>query len=225
MRRLVILRPEPDASASLGRARQLGLEAVAAPLFSIEPVPWETPEQGGFDALLLTSANAVRCGGEQLKTLRGLPVHAVGEATAAAAREAGFDIASSGDSGVERLLSSIDAELRLLHPCGEHRKEPNARQAITPVPVYRAAELSPPDALKQLGGQTAAVHSPRAGERLARLMEELGIDRATVRIAAISEAAARAAGSGWEACDAAERPEEAALLALAARLCDKPVQQ
>ena len=57
---------------------------------------------------LLTSANAVRCGGEQLHSLRGLKAYAVGEATAEAAREAGFDIAATGDAGVDRLLGSIE---------------------------------------------------------------------------------------------------------------------
>ncbi len=50
-----------------------------------------------------------------------------------------------------------------------------------------------------------------------------GVDRGTVRIAAISDAAASATGTGWEMCVAAETPSEAALLALAARLCDNPV--
>ncbi|HUP66659.1 MAG TPA: uroporphyrinogen-III synthase, partial [Sphingomicrobium sp.] len=105
MTRLLILRPEPGASATVDRARKRGLEALAIPLFAIERVHWEVPE--GFDGVLLTSANAVREGGEQLQSLRGLPAYAVGEATAQAAREAGFDIAAIGDSGVERLLDSV----------------------------------------------------------------------------------------------------------------------
>ena len=92
MRPLLVLRPEPGASATVKRARELGLEPVAAPLFEIEPLPWEAPEPGGFDALLLTSANAVRHGGSKLAKLRGLRVYAVGDATAEAARESGFDI-------------------------------------------------------------------------------------------------------------------------------------
>ncbi len=220
MRRLVILRPEPGASATAERARAMGLEPVVMPLFQVEPVDWEAPDAGSFDALLLTSANAVRHGGDLLQKLRQLPVHAVGEATAAAAREAGFDIASIGDAGAERLLGSIESDLRLLHLCGEHRTEPPAKQAITAIPVYRASELPLADDLSGIEGQAAAVHSPRAGKRLA----ELAIDRSTIRVAAISEAAASAAGSGWERCEAADTPDEAALLALAARRCDNPPQ-
>lgn len=220
MRRLVILRPEPGASATVHSAKAMGLDAVAMPLFQIEPVVWQAPDPAGFDGLLLTSANAVRQAGDKLETLRGLRVYAVGEATCNAARDAGFDIASTGDAGVERLLGSIENDLRLLHLCGEHRTAVQAKQAITAVPVYRSAELPPPNGLGQIGGQTVAVHSHRAGKRLAELVDHAAIDRAAIRIAAISEAAASAAGTGWEASEAAQTPDDGALLALAARLCD-----
>jgi uroporphyrinogen-III synthase len=220
MRRLVILRPEPGASATVARARAMGLDPVAMPLFAVEPVEWAVPDHAGFDSLLLTSANAVRHGGEGLARLRQLPVYAVGEATAEAAREAGFDIAGTGDAGAERLLGSIESDLRLLHLCGEHRAETTAKQSITAVPVYRATELPLPDGFRDIEGQVVAVHSPRAGRRLGRLADEAGIDRSSVRIAAISDAASAAADSGWERCEAAEATDEAALLALAARLCD-----
>lgn len=223
MRRLVILRPEPGASATVERAAALGLDAAAMPLFEIEALAWEAPDPGEYDALLLTSANAVRHGGAGLEGLRGLPVHAVGEATAAAARDAGFNVAIVGNAGVERVLGAMPPDARLLHLCGEHRTATQARQAITAVAVYRASELPPPGDLGQIEGATIAVHSPRAGQRLAELAERARIDRGTVRIAAISDDAAAAAGGGWEMCAAAAAPNEAALLALAARLCDNPV--
>lgn len=220
MRRLVILRPEPGASATVERAAAMGFDAVAMALFAVEPVAWEAPDRRRFDALLLTSANAVRHGGAGLERLRGLPAFAVGEATAEAARAAGFEIAGTGAAGVDALLASIPAGVRLLHPCGEHRAAASEGLAV---PVYRSFELPPPDDLRKLAGQTVAVHSPRAGRRLAELVDQAGIDRATICIAAISAAAAAAAGDGWAIREAAETPNEAALLALAARLCDKSV--
>ena len=63
----------------------------------------------------------MRFGGPGLAALRGLPVHAVGEATAAAARASGFDVASVGYAGVERLVGALDPKLRLLHLAGEDR--------------------------------------------------------------------------------------------------------
>jgi uroporphyrinogen-III synthase len=224
MRRLVILRPEPGASATAARTRAMGLEPVAMPLFEVEPVDWEAPDAGSFDALLLTSANAVRHGGEGLQRFRQLPVYAVGEATAAAAREAGFDIAGTGDSGVERLFGSIESDVRLLHLCGEQRTEIQAGQPLTAIPVYRSTELPLSDDFRRIEGQVVAVHSPRAARRLAELADAASIGRGTVRIAAISEAAASAVGPGWERCEAADAPNDEALLALAARLCDNPPQ-
>ena len=100
MSRVLVLRPEPGASATVEGARRRGLDAVAVPLFSIDPVAWDPPE-AAFDGLLLTSANAVRCGGEKLQSLRGLPAYTVGEATAEAAREAGFDIADEAGVGLD----------------------------------------------------------------------------------------------------------------------------
>jgi uroporphyrinogen-III synthase len=221
MRRLLVLRPEPGASATIERARQRGLEAIAAPLFEIEPVAWDVPDPTSFDGLLLTSANALRHGGPGIEALRGLPVYAVGESTAEAARSAGFIIARTGASGVDDLLDSIAPGLALLHPCGEHRREPSAAlHPITRVTTYRSRTLEAPD-LGAAPGTVALVHSPRAGERLAALVAARG----AMRIAAISPAAAAAVGDGWDMVGTAEQPNDDALLALAARLCNKPSPQ
>jgi uroporphyrinogen-III synthase len=221
MRRLLVLRPEPGASATVERARERGLDASVIPLFEIEPVEWGAPDPGAFDALLLTSANAVRFGGAGLASVRGLPVYAVGEATAEAARAAGFAIAGTGEVGVDRLLSSIAVELRLLHLCGADRRSPEtARQAIAPIVVYRARAIDNPD-LSAAPGSVAVVHSPRAGARLAELLDE----RSAIFIAAISAPAAAALGEGWGALEIADRPSDESLLALAARLCNRSAQQ
>lgn len=217
MRRLAVLRPEPGATATVERARRLGLDAFAVPLFEVEPVEWHSPDAARFDALLLTSANAVRHGGEGLRKLRTLPVHAVGDATARAAREAGLDVVTTGDGGVERLLQSLAPDLKLLHLCGEDRAIPADAQAITPIAVYRSVEKGDPDPIPD--NCVALVHSPRAGRRLAELVQH----RDGIAIAAISPQAAEAVGSGWQSVGFADVPTDDALLALAARLCNKPV--
>jgi uroporphyrinogen-III synthase len=194
------------------------MEAVAVPLFEVEPVTWEAPEAGAFNGLLLTSANAVRCGGEALQSLRGLKVYAVGEATADAAREAGFDIAATGEAGVDRLLGSIEPDLKLLHLCGSDRYKPGrATQRINRLTVYRATPVEAPD-LSAAPGSVALIHSQRAGRRFA----ELVADRHVISIVAISQAAADALGEGWSTVKTAVQPNDDALLALAESLCDKP---
>ena len=218
MGRVLVLRPEPGAAATVKRARERALDAVAIPLFEIEPVAWEAPEAGSFDGLLLTSANAVRHGGQGLASLRGLKVYAVGEATADAARNAGFDIAASGDAGVDRLLASIEPDLKLLHLCGRDRRDiAVATPRISAIPVYAADAIEKPD-LSEANGSVALIHSPRAGQRFAELIR----DRESIAIAAISHAAAEAVESGWQAVEASDEPSDDALLALAARLCNNP---
>src|SRR5256885_1312038 len=124
MKRLVVLRPEPGASETVRKARQRGFDAVPLSLFEVEPVAWEVPDISRFDALLLTSAQAVFQGGAGLNALKSLPVYAVGAATAEAARDAGFEIATTGDRGVDDLLSKTSPRVKLLHVCGEHRRAP-----------------------------------------------------------------------------------------------------
>lgn len=220
MRKLFLLRPEPGGSASADRARAMGLQVIVAPLFRIVPLDWILPDHEQFDALLLTSANAVRRAGRKLTEIKRLPVHAVGEATAAAAREAGFEIASTGDFDIKRLLNSLEPGMKLLHLCGEHRSiVENPAQEVVAVPVYRAEALTPPVELNGLPGNVAAIHSPRAASMLAELVPRGR--RGTIGLAAISAAAASAAGEGWERVAAAEIPTDSALLALAARLCEE----
>ena len=225
MKPLVIVRPEPGASATAGAARRLGLDPVTIPLFTVRPLAWNVPEPSAFDALLLTSANAVRQCGNGLNRYRAMPAHCVGEATAAAARDAGFEVAKVGEGRVDGLLQSLPDDLRLLHLCGFHRREPKgARQTITVIPVYRADELPEPEGFETIEGSVAALHSPRAGRRFSRLVDQLGLRRHCIALAAISREAAEAAGPGWEAVESARQPNDPALLAIAAELCKKPPQ-
>lgn len=221
MRPLVILRPEPGASGTAAAAETVGLHVRKMPLFEVRPLDWHAPDATAFDALLLTSANACRCGGAQLDSLRALPAHCVGEATAAAARNAGFTVASVGAAGVDSLLGSLPSNLRLLHLCGADRRQlAQASQRIEQVAVYEAAELPMPQDLGRIEGSVVAIHSPRAGKRLRTVCEKAGIARRSIAVAAISSEAADAAGEGWQAVRAAAQPNDAALLAIASDLCN-----
>ncbi|MDO6413138.1 uroporphyrinogen-III synthase [Sphingomonas sp. BIUV-7] len=208
------------------RGRAMGAEAIVAPLFSVEPVPWEMPDPRAHDALLLTSAHAVRHAGAGLARLAALPVYAVGAATASAAREAGLTVAITGGSDARALLAEVAAagHVRLLHLTGaDHVAAEQAGLAITRITVYRAdpvAELPPAACLALEQGAITLLHSPRAAALFASLIDQAGIARASVRIAAISAAALRAAGQGWGGAASAALPTDDALLAAAARLCE-----
>lgn len=217
MRSVVILRPEPGATATYDKAVEQRLNAVKLPLFEIEPILWSPPDLSAFDGLLVTSANAIRAAGAGLELLKPLPVYAVGPATAEAATEAGFEVAKVGPAQVRGLLNAIDTDLRLLHLAGEERIDPRrAWQTITTLPVYRSRTIDPVDQAP-IHASVVLVHSPRAGARLAEIVR----DRSSVAVAAMSRAAAEACGEGWQTVSSIARPSDLALLALAARLCEK----
>lgn len=211
MRPLFILRPEPAASRTAARAEAMGIETKLVPLFSIVPLAWSAPDPKQFDGLVLTSANAVRHGGDELDRLKSLPVHAVGEATASLARAAGFDVVSVGRGGSSDM--GLPEGKSLLHLTGAAHVNTGAG---TVIPVYEARPIDEPVGIEQVRDCVVAVHSPRGGQRLAALAG----DRATIAIAAISQAAADACGTGWWSIEAAPVPSDNALLALAARLCE-----
>ena len=212
MKPLVLLRPEPGLSHSAKGARALGLTVIECPLFEVRPLAWAAPPAGEFDALMLTSVNAVRHGGSGLTKYRELPVLAVGEATAEAARDAGFQVELVGAGGVADLLSNVALERRLLHLGGAEVRD--GGRVMTRAAVY-ASVVVDDVTLPALNGAVIAVHSPRAGQRLA----ELAHDRGGATVAAISAAAGIACGLGWAYSEVAPGPDDSSLLALAARLC------
>ncbi|SNS81553.1 uroporphyrinogen-III synthase [Sphingomonas laterariae] len=223
MRPLLILRPEPAASETAARAAAFGLASCVAPLFTVAAIPWSADDPAAYDVLMLTSVNALRHGGAQLAAYHGLPVFAVGEATATAARAAGFTRITAGDRDIHVLLAMIAAagHAHVLHLAGrEHREVDHPALRIVRKIVYAADPVDGlPGAAREAlaGGAVAMLHSPRAAARFAALAP----DRGRTRIAAISPAAARAAGEGWAQVAVAERPDDAALLAAAAGLCDQ----
>ncbi|WP_448501989.1 uroporphyrinogen-III synthase [Sphingomonas sp.] len=213
-----MLRPEPGHAATVSRIREIGHEALSLPLFGIAALNWIPPDPAAFDSLLLTSANAVRMAGAGLARYRALPVTAVGAATANAARQAGLEVeAAGGGDGREALaLLSENGRSRALHLAGRDHRLTQQPPIAALIAVYASEPLSPTyGALKRLEGTTALVHSPRAGRRLAALVDTAGIDRREIALAAISEAAAREAGMGWRSVAVASTPDDRAVIAAA----------
>lgn len=210
-----VVRPEPGNSATMRRLSALGLTAQSLPLFRGEPVPWAVPAAEGLDLIMLTSANALRLAGPDIAHYRDLPLWAVGEATAAAAREAGLAVARTGAAGVAELLADVQG--RILWLCGAERSEVPARPGlhVLPVPVYRMAET--PVAADSFGESgIILLHSARAARRIADLITHA---RPSFTLVAISGEVARAAGDGWQGLHIAASPSDAEMVAVAARLC------
>lgn len=224
---LLILRPEPGNAATLAAALDLGVEAIAAPLFTVQPVAWDAPSE--VDALLIGSANAIRHAGPGLAAYAGLPTYTVGAATAQAVREAGLNVIATGSGGLQPVLDTV-THPRLLRLAGQEHltltPPPHVRMvkrivyAATPLPLPRiAARLMLTHALP---GVAVALHSAAAATHLADEMDRLELPREKLHLITLGPRIAQAAGTGWAAIHTAPAPDERSLLALAAQVCHTP---
>ena len=221
-RAALVLRPEPGNAATAARLAANGVTVRCRPLFAVAPVAWSPPDPADHDALLLTSANAIRYAGEGLRAFAHLPVLAVGPATAAAARDAGLAVALTGSADAVALIAQAHAAgwQRPLHLAGRERQ---AMPDVLAVTVYASEPLTVDDAeVVRWRGHVALLHSSRAARRLAALVDRARVDRQTIGIAALSDAVAGAAGAGWAGVAIAAAPRDALLVAAAVALIDPP---
>lgn len=222
-RPLLVLRPEPGASATTARIAATGHEAIALSLFETHAVPWIAPPAAQHDGLLLTSANAVRLAGPGLATIQALPAYAVGPATARAARAAGLAVVATGSSDGAELtrIAAARGVRRGLLLCGRDHVLGVGGAVSRAVVVYASEAVAvDPGRLAVAKGAVVLLHSPRAARRFAELAAGARLDRRAIRLAALSAAVARAAGDGWATVVVASRPADAALIAEAVRLAD-----
>ncbi|HSD02202.1 MAG TPA: uroporphyrinogen-III C-methyltransferase [Gaiellales bacterium] len=81
--RVVVTRARAQASGLRARLEELGAAVIEAPAIRIEPLPFDPPEIGRYDVLVLTSANGVeRVLPADVRELAGVTVAAIGTATA-----------------------------------------------------------------------------------------------------------------------------------------------
>lgn len=222
-RPVAVLRPAPGNRATADRLRALGLLPIELPLFSVQPISWTPPDPGMFDGLLLTSANALRHGGPGLDSLRSLPVLAVGTTTARAAQNRGFFVERAGNRDLRALLADLAPTRRLLWLAGADRTAIDHPALAQVMAIYRSVPLPiDPSLIAGLNDSVALLHSARAAQRAAGLIDDSGVPRRSVRIAAISDKVAAAAGTGWASIAVAAAPNDPALVATARLLAIDP---
>jgi uroporphyrinogen-III synthase len=113
---VLVTRPHPDDEATAAGLRARGFEVLLAPMLRFEPVAFDDGEDMRYGAVIVTSANALRGIERQLKgnKLLKLPLFAVGEHTASAARGIGFEtvVSAKGDATSLRdlVLASVKAK-------------------------------------------------------------------------------------------------------------------
>src|SRR5579883_3434908 len=233
--RLLITRPRPAAAALAARLTALGHETLIEPLLTIEPDPDAAarlvPALEGCQALLCTSSNGVAAVAAACAR-RDLRLLAVGEGTAAAARQAGFAAVESAEGDVDALVRLATARLRpgagpLVHASGHAvagdlaGRLAKAGFAVRSVPLYQAVAaegLSAPVAAACRAGRidAALFFSPRTAATFVRLARAAGLERscATMAGVALSKAVAGELEKlTWRRIVVAATPTEAAMIA------------
>lgn len=226
--KVIVTRPADQGAAFAARLAQAfaGVEVIVAPLLAPQFLPHDLP-RGRFAGVIFTSGTAVAAVAGDALPRRA---YCVGQATARAARAAGFD-AQSADGDAEALLAQIIAAPPpgpLLHLHGvETRGALAARLTAAGIPaqgvvVYRQQpQPLTPAAQTALAGDAPVilpVFSPRSAVLLA---DALAGARAPLLAAAMSPAVAAALGGlPLARLETAEHPDAAAMVAAVGRLID-----
>jgi uroporphyrinogen-III synthase len=218
IRRVWITRAQPGAARTAARLTALGFEPVVAPLLAIRPLPDAldaAPDFASVAALAFTSPNGVSAFAALTPDLRDLPVFAVGDASAEAAREAGFTDARSAAGDIHalaRLIAASPIQGLILAPGA--REPAGDLPALLPehkiqrLPVYAAEETGAPvpaefDAL--------LLHSPRAARALAAILPP-GAAKNRLAVCISAAAAAPMAGFSFAEIRTADAPDENSML-------------
>ncbi|NKC32932.1 uroporphyrinogen-III synthase [Falsiroseomonas selenitidurans] len=225
---VLVTRPEPGGGETAARLLALGFRPVLAPALVLVPRPLPLPP---CQAVLVTSRAAARA---LPAPPPGLPLLAVGEATAAAARAAGWPalVAAGTAADLARLAAArLDpAAGPLLLAVGQGYAQDLAAALrgagfrVLRRIAYAAhpATTLPSDAAAAIGGvRFILFHSPRSARCAITLFREAGqaATLAGMEALVLSRRVAEAARAAlapvrWRALRVAARPTEDALLAL-----------
>lgn len=231
MARILVTRPEQDASATAARLRDLGHDALITPLMAVHFLPGPPLDLAGVQALLVTSANGVRAlAARQAGAETHLPVLAVGDATARAARDLGFADVESAGGDVDDLARLAAARLRpgggvLLHVAGSKVAGDLAGMLATAGYRYRRSVLYEAQPVAVLPGAAQAaladgtatavlLYSPRTAALFHDLVQAAGLSGFLEAMTAfcLSANVAARAGAGWRGVRVARQPTEQALM-------------
>lgn len=230
---ILVTRPEPDASRTAARLAEMGHQALIGPLLVFEPVDNPKLPEGPFDAIAVTSANAMRAsvGVEAWKHLKTVPVFAVGTRTAEAVQAAGFEkvVYSKGDAAelAALLRERLQPGARVLHLCGEQRAQEfsallaPANISVVTLVLYRmrAATQFSADAAEAIAKERvqAVLHySPRSAALFVTLMQRAGLSGKlpALRHLCLSDAVAAPLLAAGASAQAARKPDENTLLTM-----------
>ena len=233
--RVLITRPAQDAALIAERLHGHGIESLIEPMLEIHSRPGVRLELAGVQAFLVTSASGVR-GLAAAVGERDMPLFAVGDATAAVARDEGFAAVTSAAGAVDDLAKLAADRLdpaggSLIHAGGSAvAGDLVGKMSAFGFDIQRAVlyEARPCAALSaacrsemasgRLGG--AVFFSPRSAGTFVSLVAMVGLaDRAAALQAfCLSDAVAAAAAEiSWRGVHVSGRPDLDAMIDLLVR--------
>jgi uroporphyrinogen-III synthase len=232
---VLITRPR-DTAAKLGaELATQGFIPVVDPLLEIVDVADAEIELDGVQALIFTSARAVRVAAKRMSA-RHIRTYAVGGATAQALRQAGFARIQDADGDWQDLAALIARGAkprggRLLHLAGEDIAGDldgslrrlgfeTARQVLYKAVAARRLAPLTLAALRERQLSYVLLYSARTARTLVKLVEQAGLAENCKPLTALCMSAAVAAAASdlpWLAAKVANAPTGAALLALLPR--------
>jgi len=207
---ILVTRPQPDNEKTGASLRARGFEVLLAPMLRFEPVALPDEPSADYAAVIVTSANALRAVEPQLAEygLLDLPLFAVGERTAAAARKAGFGsvISADGDGADLRDLVVAQAGKWAKDKKSDKKSERQSKTGKSKDRKSKAEKINDARPLLYLAGAELS-------RDLASELVEHGLDvvtRTTYRMVASQ-------GLPREACDAIAANQVEAVLHYSAR--------
>lgn len=233
--RALITRPRENAGAIARALSERDIEPIQEPLLEIRATDHGPIDLDGVQAVLLTSAFGAREFATSTER-RDLPIFAVGDATADAARSAGFDKVESARGDAEALAMLVMEKLKpadgaLLHAGGRTIAGDLAGQLgeagyeVRRVELYSALpapalSIETIEALKSGGLDLVLFFSPRTAGTFVRLVQEAGVADKCAQVTALclsAQVAEAARAVGWRRVEIADRPEQPAMIALVDR--------
>ena len=238
--RALVTRPRREAEPLAVRLAERGIDTVIEPMMTIADRDAVAPDLADVQAVLCTSANGVQAFARACDERR-VPMFAVGDATARAARDAGFASVESAGGDVDDLARLVAARLRpgggrLLHVAGsEIAGDLSGMLGAAGFVVERAVlyETRASDALSPRAARLiddgeidlALFFSPRTAAIFSRLAEAANVAGGLGATTALSISAAADAALGdlpFRERRVAASPTQAALLALVDTLVTQP---
>lgn len=130
-KRILVTRAREQASDLVAQLEAFGAEAIEFPVLRIAPLEWDEPV-GGYDWVIFTSVNGVRCFFDRLRAL-GHDVRAIGSARVGAIGPATAEALEARGLRVDYVPPSFVAEAFAEHfpedPVGRRILIPRAREA------------------------------------------------------------------------------------------------